>query len=262
MIGIGIEVEIIIRRPIGKLVNASRALARGTYSFTITNYKNDEIGELTYYFLEMRSALEKNHISLKNEINVQRRKADDLALRKAESDYKAYHDALTGQINRQGFERALYNALCESSEYKERSVLLYLDLDRFKSVNDSCGHLAGDRILQEVSASMKSEIREEDSLGRLGGDEFGIILKSCSLKKAHEIASGIINRVVNYRFNYEERSFSIGVSIGVAEYDGDIASTESWLQRADKACYIAKNSGRGQVVTYKHVPEHESDPIH
>ena len=255
LIGLGVEVEVLVRRPIGKLVNASRALAKGTYSFTITNSRKDEIGELTYYFLEMRSALEKNHIILKNEINLQRRKADDLASRKAESDYKASHDALTGQINRHGFELALYSALCESSEYHEKSVLMYLDLDRFKSVNDSCGHLAGDKLLREISALMKGEVRGQDILGRLGGDEFGVILKSCSLEKAHEIANDIIKRVDNYKFCFGDNSFRIGVSIGIAEYQADILDIESWLQRADKACYMAKKSGRGQAVAYKNMPK-------
>ena len=164
--------------------------------------------------------------------------------------YQATHDALTGLINRREFERRLDEAMDSAHAEEAVHMLFYMDLDRFKAVNDSCGHQAGDNMLREVAALIKDEVRESDFVGRLGGDEFGALLIGCPIDKARQIAADICNAVNDYRFVWKDKIFNIGVSIGLVEISHAGGSLQDVMSAADSACYVAKQQGRGRVHVY------------
>lgn len=169
--------------------------------------------------------------------------------------YQATHDALTGLLNRREFERRLNDALQDAHAGGSGHVLCYLDLDRFKAVNDTCGHMAGDNMLREVAGLIKEQVRDSDSVARLGGDEFGTLLSGCPLEKATQIADDIVNAIKNYRFVWRDKIFDVGVSIGLVEISQESGSVEDALSAADSACYMAKREGRGRVHVYSAVDE-------
>lgn len=164
--------------------------------------------------------------------------------------WQATHDALTGLVNRKEFENRLFETLSSNKE-NQQHALCYLDLDRFKVVNDTCGHMAGDELLQQVAVLFQSLIRCSDTLARLGGDEFGILLKGCRLASALQITNTIVQRVQEFRFVWQDKTFNIGVSIGLVTINADSQSMNSLLNAADVACYTAKNKGRNCVHVYQ-----------
>ncbi len=164
--------------------------------------------------------------------------------------YQASHDALTGLINRAEFERRLESALKSARGTDVGHVVCYLDLDRFKAVNDSSGHLAGDNLLREIASLLKEKVRDSDTVARLGGDEFALLLVGCPLDKARQIADDVCQAVADYRFVWHDQIFDIGVSIGLVEIGHESGSAESVLGAADSACYVAKQQGRGRVHVY------------
>ena len=156
--------------------------------------------------------------------------------------YQASHDALTGLVNRREFERRLEDSL-EAARGGGRHVLCYLDLDRFKAVNDECGHVAGDNMLREIAGIIKDAVRDSDTVGRLGGDEFGILLVGCPLEKARQIADDVVRAVNDHRFVWKDKIFGVGVSVGLVEVTHESTSIEDLIGAADSACYVAKNQG-------------------
>ena len=164
--------------------------------------------------------------------------------------YQAAHDGLTGLINRREFERRIEQSLHSVRDEEASHVLCYLDLDRFKAVNDTCGHMAGDNMLREIAALIKEQVRESDFVARLGGDEFGMLLIGCPLKKARQISDDVIRAVRDYRFVWQDQIFTVGVSIGLVEVGRESGSIKDILSAADSACYIAKQRGRGQAHVY------------
>jgi len=164
--------------------------------------------------------------------------------------YQATHDPLTGLVNRREFERRVQDAIDGSAGSEFSHMLFYMDLDRFKAVNDSCGHLAGDNLLREVATLIKQQVRESDSIGRLGGDEFGALLNRCPIEKARQIAADICNAVADYRFVWQDKIFNIGISVGLVEITRSSGSLQDVISAADSACYVAKQRGRGQVHVY------------
>ncbi len=164
--------------------------------------------------------------------------------------YQASHDALTGLYNRTEFERRLEDALKSAHDAGAAHVVCYLDLDRFKAVNDTCGHMAGDNMLREVAALIKDKVRDSDSVARLGGDEFGMLLNRCPLDKARQIADDVCRAVEDYRFVWRDKIFSIGISIGLVEIGHESGTVVDALSAADSACYVAKQKGRGRVHVY------------
>ncbi|MEL7536038.1 MAG: EAL domain-containing protein [Pseudomonadota bacterium] len=164
--------------------------------------------------------------------------------------YQASHDPLSGLINRREFERRLQEALHSARSEQQGHVLAYLDLDRFKAVNDSCGHQAGDRLLQEVSSILKDKVRDSDDCARIGGDEFALLLMGCPLEKARQIADSIVTAIADHRFVWQNRIFTIGVSVGLVEIGPDSGDTDEMMAAADSACYVAKQRGRGRVEVY------------
>ena len=164
--------------------------------------------------------------------------------------YQATHDPLTGLINRREFERRLDEALDTAQVEEVVHMLFYMDLDRFKAVNDSCGHIAGDNMLREAAALIKDQVRDSDFVGRLGGDEFGALLIGCPIDKARQIAQDVCNAIAEYRFVWTDKIFDIGISIGLVEIGRTSGSLQDLMSAADSACYVAKQQGRGQVHVY------------
>ncbi|MFO1418115.1 MAG: EAL domain-containing protein [Methylotetracoccus sp.] len=164
--------------------------------------------------------------------------------------HQATHDALTGLVNRHEFERRLSQVLL-SAEATDPHALLYLDLDQFKVVNDTCGHIAGDELLRQVAALLQSKVRVHDTLARLGGDEFGILLEHCPQAQAIRIANTLRELIQGFRFGWEDKSFTIGVSVGLFSISRPGESLANALSAADSACYAAKDMGRNRVHTYE-----------
>jgi Amt family ammonium transporter len=168
-----------------------------------------------------------------------------------ELSHQASHDALTGVPNRREFEKRLAELMARPRLTTDNDVVCYLDLDQFKVVNDTCGHVAGDELLRQVSQLIRSHLRAADTLARLGGDEFGLILQSCPLERAVQLADNIRESIADFRFGWEGKSFAIGVSVGlvtIGPSDRDIGTVLSW---ADAACYAAKEDGRNRVHVYE-----------
>lgn len=165
--------------------------------------------------------------------------------------YQATHDALTGLYNRREFEQRLKDAIEESRLRGDEHALCYLDLDQFKLVNDTCGHIAGDELLRQIAVLLQGRIRDADILARLGGDEFGVLLMHCSLEQARRVAEDLRKTVRDFRFVHEEHSFEIGVSIGVVTVNASIHNMTEVYSAADVACYAAKDSGRNRIHVYK-----------
>jgi diguanylate cyclase (GGDEF)-like protein/PAS domain S-box-containing protein len=165
--------------------------------------------------------------------------------------YHASHDMLTGLVNRREFEARLERALKMGRAREAQYALCYMDLDQFKIINDSCGHMAGDALLGQLGALLKSKIRWRDTLARLGGDEFGVLLENCTLDEAIETAESLLKAVQDFRFVWEDRSFRLGASIGVVPIAPESASVAELLTAADSACAAAKESGRNRVQTWQ-----------
>ncbi|MFU8821492.1 MAG: EAL domain-containing protein [Gammaproteobacteria bacterium] len=165
--------------------------------------------------------------------------------------HQTAHDSLTGLINRREFEVRLENALHTAREGASH-VLLYIDLDQFKVVNDTCGHSAGDQLLKQVTSLLRGLVRSSDTVSRLGGDEFGVLLEHCGLEQAINIADDMRAAIREFRFVAKESAFEIGASIGLVAIGEDSESIESLMSAADVACYSAKDLGRNRVHVYQH----------
>lgn len=165
--------------------------------------------------------------------------------------WEASHDALTGLTNRRGFEHYLVDAIASIQESNQHHVLCYLDLDQFKVVNDTVGHIAGDELLRQITTLLQQGIRTNDILARLGGDEFGLLLTQCPLSQASQIAENLKDLVHQFRFVWDNKTFIIGVSIGVVAIDQNNQNLMDILGAADAACYAAKAKGRNCVHVYR-----------
>ncbi len=165
--------------------------------------------------------------------------------------YQASHDMLTGLANRREFEKILERAIRGARSGNAQHVLLYMDLDQFKLVNDTCGHRAGDELLTQLALLLRGRIRDSDTLARLGGDEFGVLLEGCHLDKAQTIADELRKVVREFRFVWQDKTFEIGVSIGVVALDGGCGRMSEVMSAADTACYVAKDLGRNRIHVYE-----------
>jgi diguanylate cyclase (GGDEF)-like protein/PAS domain S-box-containing protein len=168
----------------------------------------------------------------------------------AKLSYQASHDALTGLINRREFELRLARALTSAADQHRHHALMYLDLDQFKVVNDTCGHAAGDELMRQMSAVLQRRMREGDTLARLGGDEFGLLLENCHPDHAARLAEEVRGTVADFPFAWQNRSFSVAVSIGVVSISDRAFTLAEALSAADAACYMAKEKGRNRVQLF------------
>lgn len=165
--------------------------------------------------------------------------------------WQASHDSLTGLVNRREFERRLADLIETARSQRREHALVFMDLDHFKTVNDTCGHSAGDELLRQLTSVMLTRMRGSDTLARLGGDEFAALLESCPLDQAVRIANAMRETVREFRFVWEGKTFSVGVSIGLVPITADSGDVNQVLAAADACCYEAKNQGRDRVQVHR-----------
>ena len=170
----------------------------------------------------------------------------------AQLAYQAAHDTLTNLINRREFEHRLQR-ISDTSDSTDNHVLCFLDLDKFKIINDTCGHVAGDELLRQIAALLQGQMRSRDTLARLGGDEFAVLMEHCPIEKAIYLAENIRETIERFIFHWRTSRFSLGVSIGVVPVQAGRSISDT-LNMADLACYTAKNEGRNRIHVY-----HSSD---
>jgi diguanylate cyclase (GGDEF)-like protein/PAS domain S-box-containing protein len=166
-----------------------------------------------------------------------------------ELSFHANHDPLTGLYNRRAFESQLQRALATAAEQGCRHCVLYFDLDQFKRVNDGAGHVAGDELLRQLALLLRRQLREHDSLARIGGDEFAVLLQNCTAARAALVAEKIRSAIAGFEFSWGTRVFRVGSSIGVVDFADGSLSPEQIMANADRLCYAAKTGGRNQVAT-------------
>ena len=164
--------------------------------------------------------------------------------------YQASHDALTGLLNRLEFEHRAEELLSTVRDNKDEHALCFIDLDQFKVVNDTCGHVAGDEMLRQLSTVLQETVRDSDTLARLGGDEFGILIADCSLDNAQGVAASLQKAIQNYQFSWKGHSFKVGVSMGLVPITETTSNLMELLIGADAACYMAKDKGRNRIHVY------------
>ncbi|MCH9697275.1 MAG: EAL domain-containing protein [Gammaproteobacteria bacterium] len=197
----------------------------------------DDFGVITHF------------VSVHQDITAARKRSDQI-------DYHASHDNLTGLVNRREFENRLSRVVSTLDSRPSEHVMCVLDLDRFKAVNDVCGHAAGDELLRQISRVLQESVRARDTVARLGGDEFVVLMEHCTVKRGRRIAEKIITSLNRFRFLWEDKSFSIGVSIGLLPITNS-APVDRLLNHADSACYAAKNAGRNRVCVYQEKHQQE-----
>lgn len=200
------------------------------------NYSTDELAQSNNANIALNTKLKNHALSL--EAEVKRRTAD--------IEYMATYDMLTGLYNRFSFENILIEAF-ENLDPNHPSHLAFIDLDRFKAINDTAGHLAGDKLLCDMSSIFKTTVGEKGRVGRLGGDEFAILFQDTTQKEALDICQEICDRAAAYAFVWEDQTFGIGASIGLATLERSMQDIKAVMHHADQACYVAKKSGRNQV---------------
>lgn len=165
--------------------------------------------------------------------------------------HQASHDALTGLLNRHAFETRLQQLLDNTKRENSYHTLCYMDLDQFKIVNDTCGHAAGDELLRQLSVELRAQVRGSDILARLGGDEFGLLLEGCGKDMSELIVGKLLQTTRDFRFRWQEQTFSVGVSIGVVSVHAECGGLVEIMRAADSACYAAKDGGRNRIYVYQ-----------
>lgn len=174
--------------------------------------------------------------------------------------YSASHDLLTGLSNRGSFESSLKKALNLIVTAHQSHCLAFIDLDRFKAINDTAGHAAGDELLRQISTLMQEHIRNSDRLARLGGDEFALILFDCPAEQGLSTLAKLVSEINQFEFIWEDKIYRIGASAGLTKMNDPDVSSSEYMAQADKACYTAKNNGRGRVFRYE--PEQKTATVH
>ena len=164
--------------------------------------------------------------------------------------FQANHDTLTGLINRREFERRADRLLSGSRKSEENHALCFMDLDQFKVINDTCGHVAGDELLRQLGSLLQSTVRHNDTLARLGGDEFGILMEHCTLDQSQRVAESLLETIRDFHFSWEGQSFRIGISVGMVAITDTVHDLTELLKQADAACYMAKDLGRNRIHIY------------
>lgn len=164
--------------------------------------------------------------------------------------YHAAYDSLTGLVNRREFEDRLQKVIKKAEKNRSENALCYLDLDQFKVINDTCGHIAGDELLRQLGNALHTHIRKHDTVARLGGDEFAVLIENCNVDEATRVANAIRQAIQEFRFVWQGNRFNIGVSIGLVPIGLGGETTMEVLRRADTACYTAKEKGRNRIHVY------------
>lgn len=224
--------------PILRLVKAVRGMSTGDFGCRVPHDTPGEIGELEAGFNEMAQHLQEIHQSMQERIEEAT----------AQLAFQARHDPLTSLLNRREFESRLEKTLESVRTGGDEGYILFIDVDRFKPVNDNCGHLAGDELLRQLAQLLQGRLREGDTLARLGGDEFGVLLHQCNKQAALQVANDLCSLTAAYRFIWQDKVFAISASIGMSSINPQAHDIKDILGTADAACYRAKEAGRNQVV--------------
>ncbi len=224
-----ITLELGVTRPVKRLWAASARLAQGDFQASLPKPGKDEVGALVRTFTSMRDAIQRYQSDL---------------------SFEATHDPLTGLFNRREFERGLLVVINVAKNQRAQHALLYIDLDQFKVINDTCGQAAGDEFMRQLGAVLHDKVRRHDTLARLGGDEFGVLLEHCPPAQALRIANELLEAIQDFRFLWEGKSFTLGASIGLVSINEHSESVSHLLSVADAACYAAKDGGRNQIYVY------------
>jgi diguanylate cyclase (GGDEF)-like protein/PAS domain S-box-containing protein len=201
------------------------------WAFESVSFIKDMNGEVIHYLATHRDISKEHQLS-------------------EQLSFQASHDDLTGLVNRREFEIHIDKLLLSAKEAKAEHALCFIDLDQFKIVNDTCGHVAGDELLRQLSSILMNTVRKRDTLARLGGDEFGILIEHCSLENAYHVTTSLLNAVQNFQFSWENRTFKLGASIGLVPIKGSMFTRVELLKVADAACYMAKDAGRNRIHVY------------
>ena len=223
--------------PLMRLVDAVHDMTSGKYEVRVPAVSAGEFGVLERGFNEMAANIEGGHRDMKTRIEEAT----------AHLAFQARHDALTGLINRREFEACLEQSISAVQSGAVETTMLFLDLDHFKAVNDTSGHLAGDELLRQLSRLFQGRLRDKDTFARIGGDEFGIVLPDCNQENALRVADDLCAIAGNYRFVWQDQVFSIGVSIGLVKIEPAMRNITDILAAGDAACYLAKDAGRNRV---------------
>ncbi|HRD34139.1 MAG TPA: diguanylate cyclase [Rhodocyclaceae bacterium] len=230
-----------VSEPLSRLAAAVDRMSSGELEVSVPDSASTgELRALERGFNAMARSIADAHQSLQARV-------DEATARLA---HQALHDPLTGLPNRRTFEQALEEAVSASRRAMDHGVLCFIDLDRFKVVNDSCGHAAGDELLREIARLVRHRVRAEDLICRIGGDEFALILRACAPQEGRRIAETLREAIAGLRFTWDGRHFSIGASIGLAPIDGSMESAADVTAAADLACYTAKKKGRNRVEVH------------
>jgi len=164
--------------------------------------------------------------------------------------HQSTHDVLTGLFNRRDFELKVKQAIRDAELTDKQHSLLYMDLDQFKVINDTCGHIAGDELLKQITAQLVDLVRQCDTLARVGGDEFGLLLENCSSQQALMVANKILEMTHQFRFSWGDKTFGIGISIGMIGIDRQSNSVIDVISQVDAACHMAKEAGRSRIYVH------------
>jgi diguanylate cyclase (GGDEF)-like protein/PAS domain S-box-containing protein len=235
----------LLTEPVKQALAAGTPLNIGPRAVMIRGASGERLIELSAAPIRMETGESLGVVALLHDVTEVR----GLARQMSSLSYQATHDALTGLLNRRDFERRLQDAIDTAHRGDSTHVLCYLDLDRFKTINDSSGHQAGDAMLRETAKLLRDAVRDSDTVARIGGDEFGMLLAGCPLEKARQIADDVHRAVKDFRFVWKDKIFNVGVSLGLVEISRDSGSIEELMAAADSACYVAKRQG-GHVAVY------------
>ncbi len=238
---LAIRLANVVGAPVARLVEAVRRMARGELDVQVSGRAgSEELQALEQGFNSMARAIANAHKTLQARI-------EQATARLA---HQALHDPLTTLPNRRAFEQALEELLAASRRAGDRGALCFLDLDHFKPVNDTGGHAAGDALLRAVADLIQGRLRSQDTVCRIGGDEFALILRGCTQEDAAHIADDLCAAIRDLHFEWEGRDYRIGASIGFAMIDGSTMSVAEIVRAADHACYTVKREGRGRAMVY------------
>lgn len=221
--------------------------AGGDYRGVLKNYRKD--GTLFWNQLRMSPVFDDSG-HLTHYVGIQTDITESYNLTQ-ELSYQATHDSLTGLVNRAEFERYLQQALRRAHTDGSEHALCYLDLDQFKIINDSSGHIAGDELLRQLAEVLKAKVRKSDLLARLGGDEFAVLVGHCTVQDAERVAEVLRKAISEYRFQWAGKSYAVGVSAGLVPITQLTVSMTEVLKAADAACYAAKDAGRNRIHIFR-----------
>ena len=230
LVGAIAVLEVGVGRRLRQLSKTSALLAKGDLQAPLPPAGSDEVGELVDSLGSMREVIKRYQLDL---------------------SFQATRDPVTKLVNRREFERRLNVVLNLTKTERSHHALMYLDLDQFKVVNDTCGHTAGDEYLRQLGSALQAQLRKHDTLARLGGDEFGILLEHCPESHAIRIAEELLQSIQNFRFNWEGKTFALGASIGIVFIDEFSGALSRVLSVVDAACYAAKDAGRNRIHVYR-----------